>query len=160
MPPETTPPLKTTEEALFGGNTSGALQPVFRSRREDLENILGATGDQIAKSQQEYVTAVEAAGLDAYTVGHTLYEAEIAADVADARGLPEDPERQRRNLEHARQQLRARFPHENPDELIARADKWVRQHPRLNHILSRRGNGSRPDLVLPIVETVVRKNFR
>lgn len=46
------------------------------------------------------------------------------------------------------------------EKLLARAQKFVKQHPKLHAQLGVGGIGSRPDVVIPIVEHVRRINFR
>lgn len=140
-----------------------ALRPAFEQREADLSNVLGLTTEQRAAEQKEFTQTIRASGLDGNVIGKRIYDLSVDARIAQLRGADDEDalaSRLQRHSEETRQQLAGVYGREEAEKLLARAQKFVKQHPKLHAQLGVGGIGSRPDVVIPIVEHVRRINFR
>lgn len=136
------------------------LRHVFTNRANDLADELAETKAERDVRHKEFIAMARAAGFTQHGLLERLYNAEIDADLADARGNEYDDSAAHQSGAKVRAQLRATYGDKEAETLIAAAQKFVEQHPKLHQALGRRGIGSRQDIVIPIIEHVRRTNFR
>jgi hypothetical protein len=136
-----------------------ALRPAFEQRRRDLFEVVGLTQAQIAEREADHVSMIAEMGLPPFGVGQLLFDASVSADVAERRRPDEEVDVQAWN-EETRRELRAAYDSNvDIDDLLSRAAAFVSTSPKLGKVLSRRGLGSRPDIVKAIVEHVWQTNW-
>ena len=140
-----------------------ALRPVFEASDASLAETLGLTTEQRATEQKEFTQAIQESDLDPYVVGQRIYTHLVKARVAEARGRGDEGKLARtiqEGNETIRRELRSTYGPKETDDLIARAQRFTKQFPKLHAILGTAAIGSRPDVVIPIIEHVRRVNFR
>lgn len=145
------------EEVMYPADV--ALRPAFHEHDDKLHDVLGLTREQREARQQEFTADIRALRLDPYVLGNRLYGLAVAADLADHRGDDEDDARYQADAEAARRQVRETYG-DQAEALMASAQKFVSENKRLHALLGRRGIGSRPEVVIPLVEHVRRINFK
>jgi hypothetical protein len=142
-----------------------AIETVLQPREAELANELGLSTVERAKEKAESTDMLRKSGLDPYGVGAKIIDLSIDARLAQLRsGGDVDEEelnsRILRNNADTRQELAGTFGREEAERLIALADKWVRTQPKLHALLGTNGMGSRPDVVIPIVEHIRRIGWK
>jgi hypothetical protein len=136
-----------------------ALRPVFVNREAEVLTGLGKTKAQYADYATSRVQLMRETGLPAATM-KKLIDYEINDDLAVARGRepmsqPEFFEMQQR----AHEELRSLYG-DSTDDLVERANKFVKAHPTLNELLDKGMMSSRPDVVLALAQFVRDANYR
>lgn len=131
-----------------------ALRPAFREAETALGDVLGLTSAQRKARTDEYVSLVRETGIDPHTLAPVIYNAHVEAQVAAARGAG-DVDVQALN-ENTRRAVREAYGGERAEKLLDEVRTFVRQHPRLQSILQARGIGSRPEIVMGLIDHVRR----
>jgi hypothetical protein len=144
-------------------NTDLALEQPFNARESDEANVLGKSTAQREKERKEFIDMMRQSDLPVYELGPKLWEHKVDSELAQIRGGIDEEElsgRILRNNEEIRQELSGVYGREEAEKLLARADKWVRTQPKLHALLGVNGMGSRPDVVIPIVEHIRRIGWK
>lgn len=159
-------PAQAAAETLYGGSKAEAiphahtLRPTFQHRDSDLAEVVGLDRAVREEAQQAFLGLINQAGLDPYVVAPRLYNLLADAALAEVRGSDAIDDAQIQQWEEdTRQQLRSTYGEEF-EGLLERAAKYINQFPDLAELMEVRGIGSRPEIVIPIVELVRRINFR
>lgn len=156
----------TTAERLYDRPTAdaaadfypieGLLKPTFDENLPRLGDKLGLTLEQQAAERHQFSETIRAAGLD-LTVGRLIHNAWTSARLAPDTSTEEDLLAQ---TEATRRALREHWGAADAEDLLRRAQKFVKQHPGLSKTLGTGTLGSRRDIVEALVEHVRRVNFR
>jgi hypothetical protein len=141
-----------------------AMESTYAGRADDHRTVLGRSeAERIAHNEAFTEDIVRKPGFDPYGLGKVLHDYDLSAQIADARGEPDIDDAQLAAWsEETRQKLHGAYDGGPAlvDDLLARAQKFTSAHPKLHELLGRRGIGSRPDVVLAIVEHVWRTDWR
>lgn len=139
------------------------LREALRERQPDLADVLALSPAQQQARHRDFATLIRATGLEPLTAGTTLYNLLTDADVDDARGKPVDPAQVKAWDEETRRIGREKWgtDWDRPETgMLARVQKFTRQHPTLAALAQRRGIGSRHEFVLAIAEKVWGLGYR
>ena len=158
--------LKSREAVLFGGEDAVEvmMHPIYQGREADLANALGMTAAQREAEQKAFSRDISRSGLDPYELAPRVYGMSVDSRVAIARGTVADEAtvevRERRHAERSRQEVARIYGPAEAEDLLGRLKRYVAQFPALENALLTEDIGSRPDVILPLVEHVRRINFR
>lgn len=148
---------------LLYGNVDVALQPALRARETDRVVVLGLSDEQRATEYKAFAADLQKSGLDAHTVGRRVLDLDIDGRIRQARGdVPDDAafaQMVQRDAEASREELANTYGVAEVNQLLARAQKFVKQYPALADMLATDGIGVRPEILVPIVKHVRRIDF-
>jgi hypothetical protein len=144
--------------------------PIETALRETFDENLTKLGDRTgldlaaqATERREYAAVMRATGLHEHAgLAKLIHNEWTNARMADAGPVDDvdlDAQIDVQN-EASRSALRGQWGAEGAEDLLQRAQKFARQHPKLAAILQTRGIGSRPHVVQALVEHVRKVNFR
>lgn len=138
-----------------------ALDQPYRDHADTVRIVLGLTSAEARAREDTLTAAITEARLEPYTVGKTLIDLATAADVRQQRGVDLTAAEIQALNEASREAIHDTYGERYAADLLARADKFVRAHPKLNALIAERvGIGSHPKLVAALVEHVRVTNFR
>jgi hypothetical protein len=160
-----TPEERAWLENLYDGNAADdpTLYAATKQRGQDLWLRTGLNTDGRKQLDQTFRTIQQETGLPEEEVnrildGHInglLGEARVTDDTEEAAAA--------RRIEADTIETRSRLAtlyDTDAEDLLERTQRFIRLHPKLAQVLQRRGLGSRPDIVLPLVEHVRNINYR
>jgi len=134
------------------------LRQMLEATDDTQARVLGRTADERLAYGQNFA-ALGKAGLPDQIL-RDLLTADLDADQADVRGLPEQDAATIQSLaEELRGDLVDVYGVEGAEKWLALTSKFVSSTPALKAILGRRGNSARKHLVLPILEHVRRQHL-
>jgi hypothetical protein len=138
-------------------------QQVFRHRSDDVSNVLGHTATQRAADQQAFTDMARKAGIELKPISKTLFDGLVDGELKQLRGEVDEDALDSQAVKDAtetRQQLSSRYGEEG-EKLLARTNAWIKTtQPALHKILGTHGLGSRPDVVLELVDHVRRLGWK
>lgn len=150
-------PLKLEPGEMFSmeGMLASALDPNLTK----LGDVTGMPIEQQKVERREFSAIARQAGLFP-GVAKAIHNAWTSARLAPPMDEAEEDNQLREANTETRRALREKWGAEDAEDLLARAQKFVGQHPRLAEILSTGGIGSRKEIVLALTEHVRHVNFR
>lgn len=140
-------------------STELMLTGTFDNNLPRLGDALGMTLEQQTAERREFSAIVRSAGLQP-GVARRIHDAWTTARLAPTAAEDEDDKALLAANAESRRALRDQWGSKDAEDLLQRAQKFARQHPKLNAILSTGGIGSRKDIVQALVEHVRTVNFR
>jgi hypothetical protein len=159
------PPEETFARRIYNGNKADDRTQfsAIKQRGEDLWLKGGMNSAARRDLNDSFRTIQEATKLpdeaiDAVIDGH-INNLMAAAQVTEDADDRETARRSQAWAIETRSKLSATYGDE-AEALLERAQRFARAHPKLAEVLGRRGLGSRPDIVLSLVEHVRNVNFR
>ena len=126
------------------------LRQMLEATEDTQARVLGRTADERLAYGQNFATLGKA-GLPDHLL-RDLLTADVDADQADVRGLPEqDAATVQANAEEMRADLIDLYGVRDAEKWLRATSEFVSKTPALAAILGRRGNSARKHLVLPIL---------
>jgi hypothetical protein len=154
----------TTADKFYGFSS---VQQAVDVGWPELSKITGATEADRGRVRGEFVDLAQKSGLPEGLVV-TLAQDHLTGQIADAREQRDDPDGAAQRLDQqiaawnaeTRERLTAQYGARDSEQLLARAQRFVKAHPTLERVLRHRGLGSRPDVVEQIVAHVFSNGIR
>jgi hypothetical protein len=134
------------------------LRSTFVGRESDALMKIGQTKEQYSTYAKDRVALGRKTGFPVETLAKVI-DYEISDRIRAARGEPDVTVAQLHDMEtRARQEVRAVYG-DQTDRLLERATAYVRSNADLHKLMNTGGIGSRPDIVMAIVDHVHRNGI-
>lgn len=150
-------PLKVEPGEFF--SMEGMLKTTLDQNLTRLGDTLGMSIEEQTVERGEFSDIARRAGLFP-GVARAIHDAWTSTRLAAPVDEAEEDEQLRQANTETRRALREQWGAKDAEDLLQRAQKFVKQHPKLATILSTGNIGSRKVIVQALVEHVRRVNFR
>ncbi len=150
-------PLKVEPGEFF--SMEGMLTTTFNQNLRRLGDGLGMSIAEQTAERREFSAIARNTGLFP-RVARSIHDAWTSARLASPRDEAQEDERLRQANTETRRALREQWGAKDAEDLLQRAQKFVKQHPKLAAILSTGNIGSQKAIVQALVEHVRTVNFR